>query len=942
MKFESLKKIVSNFPHFSNASSSEKKETIKARKRLLKLSLLDIEQVFAELESSPQGLSKEQLEVRIKEFGKNEIATEKPPAWYWMILSNFRNPFILVLVLLGVVSYFTEDIKGTIVVTIMVIVSVLMRFTQEFRSSRAAEALRVMVRTMATVKRNIQREKDVKGEEVGNREDTNTKEKEKTQNKMEIPIVELVPGDIVFLSAGDMIPADVRLIRSKDLFISQSALTGESMPVEKYDISPETEEMAFRVGEQKGEAEHGVRARIEVISPKSSKKEADNPLEKNNLCFMGTSVVSGFGEAIVVSTGTYTYLGSFAEEIISYRPPTNFDKGINKVTWILIRVIVIMVPIIFIINGFEKNSWKDAFLFAIAVAVGLTPEMLPMIVTANLAKGAVAMSRFKVIVKRLNSIQSLGAMDILCTDKTGTLTQDKIILERYLDINGEDSNEVLEYGFLNSYYQSGLKNMLDKAILDHWQIKSQLHLHEDFKKIDEIPFDFVRKRLSVVLQRGSEENLLICKGSVDELLKSCSEVKMADKILPKSSEHVEIIKKLYDELSNDGFRVIAVGIKHLPLDERLYSKKDESELVLVGLMAFLDPPKETASEAIKILKRHGVHIKVLTGDNDIVTRRVCKEVNLQVKNILLGNEIEEMSDKELSAKVLKTTIFAKLTPMQKARIIKTLQSKGHTVGFLGDGINDAAGLRDADVGISVDTATDIARESADIILLEKSLLVLGEGVIKGREVYGNIIKYIKMTVSSNFGNVVSVLIASAILPFLPMLPLQILIQNLLYDFSQLSIPWDRMDKEFLKRRRTWDPRGIIRFMVSIGPISSIFDLTTFWLLWYVFGANSVEHQALFQSGWFVEGLLSQTLIVHMIRTKKIPFFQSNATLPVIVTTLFIMTIGIVLPFSTLGSDVGLVPLPDNYFIWLFLTLVSYCVLTQLVKVWYIKKFRRWL
>ncbi len=989
MRFESIKNIAGNFPFFFKKQDSlaEKKDSAEARKRILRISSLKTSEVFEILNSSLEGLNQEEIEHRSSEYGKNIIASEKPLAWYWMILNNFRNPFILVLVLLGIVSYATDDVKGALIVAIMVVVSVLMRFTQEFRSTNAAEALRVMVRTKATVKRVVEREveepvkdpekdpekeheheegkglkKEIgredgeKGEEEdegekgekGGETESSKKSVEFKSEKIEVPIEDLVPGDIVFLSAGDMIPADVRLIRSKDIFISQSALTGESMPVEKHDIELAPDELENINGSDMNGNDMNGSERKDKIAAETKVKEVSkiktnsNPLERNNLCFMGTSVVSGFGEAIVVATGRDTILGSLAKNIIGYRPPTSFDIGINRVTWILIRVIAIMVPIIFLINGLDKGNWKDAFLFAIAVAVGLTPEMLPMIVTANLAKGAVAMSKFKVIVKRLNSIQSLGAMNILCTDKTGTLTQDKIILERYLDINGEDSTDVLEYGFLNSYYQSGLKNMLDRAILDHWQLKRELHLEKDFKKIDEIPFDFVRKRLSVVIRHESEENLLICKGSVDEVLKICQEVKIGDTVLEKTEQHSKTIHELADELGEDGFRVIAVAFKRLPLSDELYSVKDEKELIFVGLMAFLDPPKETANEAIKILKRHGVRVKILTGDNEIVTKRVCKEVKLPFKYILLGSEIEEMSDKELSAKVLRTTIFAKLTPLQKARIIKILKAKGNTVGFLGDGINDAAGLRDADVGISVDTATDIARESADIILLEKSLLVLGEGVIKGREVYGNIIKYIKMTVSSNFGNVFSVLIASAVLPFLPMMPIQILVQNLLYDFSQLAIPWDRMDNEFLKKSRTWDPSGLVMFMVFIEPISSIFDMTTFWLMWNVFGANSVEHQALFQSGWFVEGLLSQTLIVHMIRTTKIPFIQSMATTPLIMTTVIIMIIGIYIPFSTLGRDIGLVPLPDEYFLWLLLTLIAYSVLTQLVKMWYIRKFKRWL
>lgn len=880
---------------FANYTNSKKKTHHFSADLLLKTSRQDIEQVFVELGVGREGLSVTEVETRLQTYGKNDIAREKPEIWYWMLLANFKNPFILVLIVLGVVSYFSDDITGALVVSVMIFISVLMRFMQEFRSSHAAEALRVMVRTHATVRRLPQNELE-----------------QRSKGKKDIPLEELVPGDIIYLSAGDMIPADVRLIRSKDLFISQSTLTGESMPVEKCANQPLKE------------------------------KQNTNFLESINLCFMGSSVVSGFGKAIVIATGAHTYLGSLAKNIIGHQSQTNFDKGITKVTLLLIRFILIMVPIIFLINGILKDEWKEAFLFAIAVAVGLTPEMLPMIVTANLSRGAVAMSRFKVIIKRLSSIQSFGAMNVLCTDKTGTLTQNKIILEKYLDFSGENSSHVLEYGFLNSYYQSGLKNMLDHAILEHGQIKKELNLQADYKKVDEIPFDFVRKRLSVVVSRDNEQHLLICKGAVDGLKKVCKKIDWQGQIISMSPQHMHKISKLSDTLSEDGFRVIAVAYKALPVSDKMYSIQDENDFTYLGLMAFLDPPKESACEAIKILHDYNVNVKILTGDNEIVTKRVCQEVNLPYKNVLLGPDIEKMSEEALADKVEDTTIFARLTPLQKSRIILTLKANGQIVGFLGDGINDAAGLRDADVGITVDTATDIARESADIILLEKSLLVLGEGVIKGREVYGNIIKYIKMTTSSNFGNVFSVLIASIFLPFLPMLPLQLLIQNLLYDFSQLSIPWDRMDKEFLKKPRTWDPRGIEQFMFFIGPISSIFDITTFLLLWYIFKANSVEHQSLFQSGWFIEGLLSQILIVHMIRTKKIPFFQSTAATPVILTTIAVMAVGIYLPYSWLGPSVQLTALPYNYFGWLVITLIAYCVLVQFVKGLYIKKFRRWL
>ncbi len=886
------------------------KNGLKPREVLLKISNLDMDEVYSELKTSKEGLFHSEVQERLERYGKNQVAREESISGSRMLLNNFKNPFILVLILLGVVSYLTKDIRATIVVTVMVLLSVIMRFIQEYRSSQASEKLRDMVLTKATVRR--------REDELFTNDNSSISNKNK--NKIEVPFEDIVPGDIIYLSAGDMVPADVRLIRSKDLFISQSALTGESMPIEKYDALASVVEKSIQV----------------------KNDSCTNPMERNNLCFMGTSIVSGSGEAVVITTGHRTYFGSLAKSIIGHRSITSFDKGVNSVTWLLIRFIIVMVPIIFLINGLIKADWQEAFLFSIAVAVGLTPEMLPMIVTANLARGAVAMSKHKVIVKRLNAIQNLGAMDILCTDKTGTLTQDKIILEKYLDVNGDESPQVLEYGFLNSFYQTGLKNMIDRAILEHRDIERQIKNFSGYKKIDEIPFDFIRRRMSVVVSEEENQHLLICKGAVEELLAICSGFQIGQQIIFLSAEQRNKIINLAYSLNAEGFRVIAIAYKKLPITDTPYSVHDENQLILSGLMAFLDPPKETVTDAIKELSKHGVEVKILTGDNDIVTRRVCKEVELPYQEILLGDAIEQMSDEELRERAETTTIFAKLAPLQKARIIKILQNKGHTVGFLGDGINDAAALRDADVGISVDSATDIARESADIILLEKNLLVLVEGVVKGREVYGNIIKYIKMTASSNFGNVFSVLIASAFLPFLPMLPLQLLVQNLCYDVSQLALPWDRMDKGFLQKPRKWEPTGIARFMIFVGPTSSIFDMTTFAIMWFIFQANSPETQALFQSGWFVEGLLSQTLVVHMIRTQKIPFIQSMAATPLITMTLMIMILGLYLPYSALGSTLHLVALPPSYFFWLILTLFSYCALVQCVKTWYIKKFNSWL
>ncbi|MGZ3774861.1 MAG: magnesium-translocating P-type ATPase [Bdellovibrio sp.] len=861
-------------------------------KDLLRISDIDSSEIFQVLKSNAYGLTPEEIENHIKQYGRNVIAQEKVKPWFAMLLSNFKNPFIGVLLVLGVVSYLTNDIKGTIVVTVMVIVSAIMRFFQEYRSSKEAETLKAMVKTTATVTRRY-----------------SLKEAAFQSKKTEISFEDVVPGDVIHLSAGDMVPADVRLITSKDLFISESALTGESMPVEK-------------MAQSKG-------------------LQGNNALERANLCFLGTNVVSGSAVGVVISTGEKTFFGNLAKGVVGHRSLTSFDIGVSKVSWLLIKFMVVMVPIVFIVNGLMKGDWQEAFLFAVAVAVGLTPEMLPMIVTANLAKGAVKMSQRKVVVKRLNSIQNLGAMNVLCTDKTGTLTQDKIVLEEHLNIEGHEDERVLKYAYLNSYHQTGLKNLLDRAILDHFEIHHESQAAH-YEKVDEIPFDFVRRRMSVIVKKRDGTHSLICKGAVEEILNVCNRVETEKTTVPLTEDLKKRVLDLVQEKNENGCRVVAVAYRIDPPENAVYSVSSETQLILMGIIAFLDPPKETSAEAIRLLKNYGVEVKILTGDNDIITRRVCKEVNLGIKGLVLGKELEGKSESEIAIIAEKVNVFAKLTPAQKSQIIKALQSNGHTVGFLGDGINDAPALRQADVGISVDSATDIARESADIILLEKSLLVLEEGVLKGREVYGNIIKYIKMTASSNFGNVFSVLVASAFLPFLPMLSVHLLIQNLLYDFSQTALPWDTMDKEFIQKPRKWEPSGIARFMFFIGPISSVFDILTFLLMWNVFKVNTPAQQSLFQSAWFIEGLLSQTLIVHMIRTQKIPFIQSSASMPVIFTTVVIMMIGIAFPFTPVGHSVGLTSLPWVYFPWLAAILLCYCVSTQFIKSWYIKKFNTWL
>jgi len=886
-------------------------------KQLLRLGKSSPEWALKELESSIIGLTVHEVEGRLRRYGKNEVAHEKPPVWWLQLARAFVTPFTLILVALGATSFFTdvilarpgdEDWTKVIILSSMISLSTGLRFWQEFRSQQAAQSLRELVQNKALITRQWGDERN---------EDSISSQ---TGEQRETAISELVPGDIVSLSSGDMVPADLRLLSSKDLFVSQSALTGESMPVEKY----------------------AKLAEISDLEEEKAEIAARNPLELGTLCFMGTNVVTGSAIGVIVATGSRTYFGSMARSVVGQRSLTSFDKGVNKVSWLLIRFIVIMVPIVFVLNGLTKHSWHDALFFALAVAVGLTPEMLPMIVTANLAKGAIKMAKKKVIIKKLNAIQNFGAMDILCTDKTGTLTENRVVLMRYLDAGGKENAHILSLAYLNSYFQTGLKNLMDVAIVDK---KDELHETAEkdmYHKIDEIPFDFARRRMSVILQKEGNGDILICKGAVEEVLQLSTKVEEHGKVIPITERVRKQVVELTKKMNEDGLRVIAIAYKPIIDKKHFYKISDESELVLAGYIGFLDPPKASAKEAVKILERHGISVKVITGDNEIVTDRICREVALTGGGTLLGSEIDNLSDEALAEKAETTMIFAKTDPLQKARIIEALRSKGHTVGYMGDGINDAAAMREADVSVSVDTAVDIAKEAADIILLENDLLVLENGVLEGRVVFGNIMKYIKMTASSNFGNVFSVLIASAALPFLPMLAIQILIQNLLYDFSQIALPWDRMDEEFLRKPRKWEATGILRFMVFMGPTSSIFDVTTFFIMWFVFGANSIAHQSLFQTGWFVEGLLSQTLIVHMLRTQRIPFIQSRAAKPVLFGTVAVMATGLAIPFTAFGHQIGLQALPVTYFPWLFGTLLSYFILVQLVKTWYIKRFKVWL
>jgi len=863
--------------------------------------------VLSECETQIDGLTEEEAQRRLEILGPNVVARDERFTWLRLFARACLNPLVILLSVLAIISFATaengSDVVGGTLMIAMVILGVSLRFVQETRADNAAAKLKAMIRVTATVVRG--------GVEK------------------EIPIADLVPGDIVKLAAGDMIPADVRILSCKDLFLTQASLTGESFPVEKFDSA-----------EQPG---------------------GKQPLELKCICFLGTSVESGSAVAAVVETGLNTYLGKMASSITETPLPTAFDRGVSAFTWLMLEFMAVMVPIVFLINGFTKHNWGEAFLFALAVAVGLTPEMLPMIVSVCLSKGAMLMSRKKVIVKRLNSIQNLGAMDVLCTDKTGTLTMDRVILEHHYDVALKDDDGVLELAFLNSHFQTGLRNVLDRAILHHQELHQELSLGE-FSKADEIPFDFARKIMSVIVETPEKMHRLICKGAPESVFERCSRFELDDEIYPMNRLLLEDLKEEYDRLSAEGFRVLAIAYREFE-PKPAYGKDDEANLILKGYVAFLDPPKESAAPAITALQGHGVAVKVLTGDNELVSKKICSEVGLSSEKVLTGAEIEAMNDAQLATAAEETGLFVRLSPAHKQRIIMALRNNQHVVAFMGDGINDAPALRAADVGISVDTAVDIAKEAADAILLEKSLMVLEQGVVEGRAVFANIIKYVRMGASSNFGNMFSVLGASLWLPFLPMAPIKILTNNLLYDFSQVPIPTDEVDPEQVARPRPWSMGEIARFILFIGPCSSVFDYTTYLMMWFLFecwnlglvappevaarfvhaGVTSPDHTyaaALFQTGWFVESLLTQTLIIHVIRTNKIPFIQSRASWQLIITTGAIMLLGMWLPSSPIGQWLGMVPLPTGYWPLLLLTLLSYVVLTQGVKVWLIR--RHWI
>ncbi len=888
------KQMLSNMQQNSNA-------------RLLEAASLPGADLLKLYDVTLSGHNDEEIEPLREAFGENKITHQKGDSVFKRLFKAFVNPFTIVLFVLAGISFVTDvmlpapgqrDPWSVLIILVMVFISGMLQFVQEARSGAAAEKLSEMVENTIAVKRN--------GEEP-----------------TELPIDELVCGDIVALAAGDMIPADLRILQVKDFFVSQSSLTGESEPVEKTSNALDVTGKA--------------------------------PLELTNLAFMGSTVLTGSAMAVVVNVGDNTVFGGIAHQLTEKKPMTSFEKGISDVSWVLIRFMLVMVPIVFLLSGFRGGNWMQAFLFALSVAVGLTPAMLPTIVAAGLAKGATVLSKQKVIVKDLNAIQNFGAMDILCTDKTGTLTQDKVVLINSLDIHGNDDTRVLRHAFLNSYYQTGLKNLMDLAIIEVAEEKENLTQWKNYIKVDEVPFDFARRRMSVVVEDETGKRQMITKGAIEEMLEICSYTEYHGDVEPMTDElRAEILEQVQG-YNGEGMRVLGVAQKTNPAEIGAFSVQDETEMVLIGYLSFLDPPKESTAAAIEALHEYGVDVKILTGDNDAVTKAICKQVGIPVDKIILGVDVEAMDDVTLDAEVASVSVFAKLSPQQKARVVDSLRRIGHTVGYMGDGINDAAAMKQSDVGISVDTAVDIAKESADIILLEKDLMVLEHGIIEGRKTYANIIKYIKMTVSSNFGNILSVLVASAFLPFLPMLPIQLLALNLIYDISCIAIPWDNVDEDFLKVPRKWEATSLTRFMLWMGPISSVFDIATYLALFFVicpavcggaYHTLSAEMQVLFimvfHSGWFVESLWSQTLVIHMLRTPKVPFVQSRSSKQVLIASSLGILAGTLLPYTPVGDILDMTDLPLMYYGMLFVIIISYVLLTTLVKNSYIKRYHEFL
>ena len=865
---------------------------------------------LANYQSSWSGLTEDQVEENRDIYGENVLTKGQEISIWKRIVESIINPFTVILLLIALVSLVTnvwlakpgeEDPTTSLIIVVLVLLSGGIRFVQELRSDKAASNLSRMIVNTATVIRE--------GKEA------------------EIPIDEIVVGDLIKLSAGDMIPADVVLLDSRDFFVQQSGLTGESDAVEK------------------------------VCLKKATSQNLDSLLESESLAFMGTNVISGRATALVLVVGDETMMGAIEQTINTYDEPTSFEREMNTISWLLIRLMMVMVPIVFFINGLTDGDWLEAGVFALSVGVGLTPEMLPMIITASLAKGSVIMAKEKVVIKKLNAIQDLGAIDILCTDKTGTLTQDEIILEYPLDIHAQLDLGVLKVAYLNSYFQTGLKNLLDRAIIG--RTEKEAFEHEDlrdlanrYKKIDELPFDFERRRMSVIVQEGNQVRM-VTKGALEEMLSISNYVQDEGQIIALTDEIRADVLQAVSDLNDQGLRVLGVCYKNYDNPDHAFTVEDESDMILMGYLAFLDPPKPSAAPAIQALREHGVETKILTGDNEKVARTVCEKVGLDVNHILLGTEIDTMTDEVLGELVEDITIFAKLSPDQKARIIRLLKAKGHKVGYMGDGINDAPSLRVSDVGISVDTAVDIAKEVADVILLDKDLLVLEKGLIEGRKVYANMTKYIKMTVSSNFGNIFSLLFASVFLPFLPMAPVHLIVLNLVYDLSCIALPFDNVDPEFLKEPRAWSAKSITRFMAWMGPTSSIFDIITFMVMFFLIGpmitgtsyfesVNPAYFLMVFQTGWFIQSMWSQTMVIYMLRSPKLPFVQSLPAFSLVVTSLFAVFAVTILPYTPLAGALKLAPLNAPYFVALLLIIIAYMALVTVVKSAYIKRYNEWL
>ena len=882
------------------------------KERLIAALQEPLESTFANYKTSALGLVDDQVEENRDAYGENVITKGQEDSMIRKIYESIINPFTVILLVIALVSFITnvwlakpgeQDPTTSIIIVTLVLISGGIRFIQELRSDKAASNLSRMIVNTATVLRD--------------------------GSEQEIPIDEIVVGDVIKLSAGDMIPADVVLIDSRDFFVQQSGLTGESDAVEK------------------------------VCLRKADSQNLDSLLESESLAFMGTNVISGRATALVLVVGDETMMGAIEQTINTYDEPTSFEREMNTISWLLIRLMLVMVPVVFVINGLTDGDWLEAGVFALSVGVGLTPEMLPMIITASLAKGSIIMAKEKVVIKKLNAIQDLGAIDILCTDKTGTLTQDEIVLEYPLDIHGELDLSVLRRAYLNSYFQTGLKNLMDRAIINRTQKEAKKHeivrdLDQTFHKIDELPFDFERRRMSVIVKDEDGVVSMVTKGALEEMLSVSTYVEYKGEIKRLTDEVRQEVLAEVAQLNEQGLRVLGVSYK-TDLDENdIFSVEDERDMILTGYLAFLDPPKPSAAPAIKALAEYGVTTKILTGDNEKVTQAVCEKVGLDVERILLGSEIDTMTDQELAQVVETTTVFAKLSPDQKARIILCLKNNGHKVGYMGDGINDAPSMKVSDVGISVDTAVDIAKETADVILLDKDLMVLEKGLVEGRKVYANMTKYIKMTVSSNFGNIFSLLFASIFLPFLPMAPVHLIVLNLIYDLSCIALPFDNVDKEFLKKPRIWEANSIMRFMAWIGPISSVFDIITYMLLYFLVvpmilghgynhgAADAAAFIMVFQTGWFIESMWSQTMVIHMLRSPKLPFIQSRPAFSVVVTTLAAAFFVTSLPYSPLASILKLSQLNGLYFVLLFAIIVLYMLSVTVVKRIYIKKYKEWL